>query len=46
MYGKFKNDLEGKERKDGYSRILLKGKRILKHRYLTEKHLGRKLEDS
>lgn len=45
MYGKYKNDLEGKQRKDGYKRINLNGKRILKHRYLMEENLGRKLKE-
>ncbi len=42
-WGKFKNNLEGKERKDGYKRVSYNGKRILKHRFLKELELGRKL---
>lgn len=44
MWGKFKNDLEGRSRKDGYIRVRFNGERILKHRFLMEEHLGRKLK--
>jgi hypothetical protein len=44
MFGKFKNDLDGRKRKDGYMRICINGQRILKHRFLMMEYLGRKLE--
>lgn len=45
MYGKvpWNYKKEGSKRKDGYIRIAIKGQRVLKHRYLMEEELGRKL---
>ena len=46
MYGKkpWNYSENGSQRKDGYFRITLNGKRLLKHRILAEKKLGRKLK--
>ena len=45
MFGKIPYNFkpEGSHRKDGYVRIAVKGKRVLKHRLLVERFLGRKL---
>lgn len=47
MWGKqgWNYDPNGAPRHDGYYRITVNGKRVLKHRYLMEKKLGRKLSD-
>lgn len=46
MYGKkgWNYDPEGSRRKDGYYRVTVNGKRMLKHRYILEQHLGRELK--
>lgn len=46
MYGKVPKHFnsEGSKRKDGYVRITVDKKRVLKHRLLMEKKLGRKLD--
>lgn len=48
MYGKkpYNYKADGSVRKDGYIRLTLNKKRVLKHRLIVEKHLGRKLTDS
>lgn len=45
MWGKpaWNYNPEGNKRKDGYVRVAVNGKRVLKHRLLMEKHLGRPL---
>ena len=46
MYGKIPHNYkpEGSQRKDGYVRLTVNGKRVLKHRHIMEQHLGRKLK--
>lgn len=47
MFGKkpWNFNPNGSMRKDGYIRLTINGKRVLKHRMLVEKMLGRKLLD-